>query len=248
MQHLFKRWPVVDRLVDQYGYWVPFLASVWGGMTWLFDHFPAISQYGWAAVFLAGIAATCVVAFVTGFVLIAIRYFNPLAPHVAATAAAPAPEQTRPESYSPATPLVDIAIDLTRLLNAAPWLQFHCTAYNATGCLINPTTVQGRIKIGAEEFHGQFELDKSQLTYGSDCFFDFSLKLALSTSEAAHIQKVAEAEFLSIMFLKAEIEVVVYSRPQSCTTRIALPKALQFEARTRRVSPAFVYQVRNQRG
>jgi hypothetical protein len=244
MRHLLKRWPTIDRLVDQYGYWVPFLATVWGGMTWLFDHLAVVSQYGWAAVILAGIAATCVVALVISIFLIAIRYFNPLAPQAAAAVATPPPERTRPESYSPTTPLVEIAIDLNRLLNAAPWLQFHCTAYNATGCLINPTSVQGRIKIGVEEFHGQFELEKSQTTYGSDLFFDFSLKLALSTSEAAHIQKAAEAAFLSIMFLKTEIEVVVYSRPQSCTTKIVLPQTLQFETRERRVSPAFVHQVR----
>ena len=91
MRHLLKRWPTIDRLVDQYGYWVPFLASVWGGMTWLFDHLMPVSQYGWAAVILAGIGATCVVALVISAFLIAIRYFNPLAPQAAATVASPPP-------------------------------------------------------------------------------------------------------------------------------------------------------------
>lgn len=160
----------------------------------------------------------------------------------------PPPDQrTRPETYSPSAPLVDIAIDLGRLSNAAPWLQFHCTAYNATSCTIRLISVQGRLRIGPEEFHGQFELDNLKFIYGTNEFFDFSIKLALSTSEAAYLQKAAEAEHLLITFLTTKIEVSIHTLPHNSMTEIMVPKTLQFMPRDRRVAPAFVHQVRNQR-
>jgi hypothetical protein len=78
MHKMLKHWPRVDKAVDRYGYWVPFLGSVGAAMTWLFNNLPLISQYGWAAVILAGIAATCIVALVISALLIAVRYFRPI--------------------------------------------------------------------------------------------------------------------------------------------------------------------------
>ena len=82
MRHWLKRWPTIDKSVDRYGYWVPFLGSVGAAMTWLFDHLTLISSYGWPAVVLAGIASTCVVALVTSVCLIAWRYFHPIERHL----------------------------------------------------------------------------------------------------------------------------------------------------------------------
>jgi hypothetical protein len=80
MRSLLKHWPTVDNAVRRYVYWTTFLGLVGAAMTWLFDHLTAISQYGWAAVGLAAIAATCFVLLVTSACLVAWRYFRPLSP------------------------------------------------------------------------------------------------------------------------------------------------------------------------
>jgi hypothetical protein len=95
MRSLLKHLPTVDNAVRRYVYWTTFLGLVGAAMTWLFDHLTAISQYGWAAIGLAAIAATCLIALVTSTWLVAWRYFRPLPP----VSTAPATGMVDPAAY-----------------------------------------------------------------------------------------------------------------------------------------------------
>ncbi|MDN4986615.1 hypothetical protein KUL72_02360 [Bradyrhizobium arachidis] len=58
------------------------MGALWAALTWLFNNVPTIANYGWAAVVLAGIGATCLIALVCSAVLVALRYFNPISRHL----------------------------------------------------------------------------------------------------------------------------------------------------------------------
>lgn len=75
-----RHFPAIDKFVDRIGYWfgVPLFGLVWAAMTWLFNNLTAIANYGWAAVALAAIAGTCLIALVVSAWLMAWRYFNPV--------------------------------------------------------------------------------------------------------------------------------------------------------------------------
>lgn len=75
---LRDHFPVIDRAVDRIGYWIGLLVILWLAMTWLFHEIAAVAAFGWAAIVVAAIIGTAIVAASVGALLAGWRYFHPL--------------------------------------------------------------------------------------------------------------------------------------------------------------------------
>jgi hypothetical protein len=133
-----------------------------------------------------------------------------------------------PTGRSPAirAPIIKVEIGHSRLSQAAPWLEFDCGGYNATGYNLQLNSVRGRIKVGREEFHGQLEFDRKEFMYPVDDFYTFSLKIPLTAAEAELCRRaLAEEKLLVIDFVQTIITATATSKPSNSIFEIMVPNA-----------------------
>jgi hypothetical protein len=129
-----------------------------------------------------------------------------------------------PTGRSPSirAPIIKIGVGASKLSQAAPWLELYCNGYNATGYNIFFTEVSGRIKIGAEEFHGQIEFDRKEFTYPVDEFYNLSLRVPLTATEAEFCRNALAEGGHSLEFVGASITAAATSRPANSMFDIRL--------------------------
>jgi hypothetical protein len=144
------------------------------------------------------------------------------------TPAPPLPQTSDSTGRSTAirAPITRVEIVHSKINQAAPWLEFDCGGYNATGYNLLLNSVRGRIKVGREEFHGQLEFDRKEFMYPIDDFYTFSLKIPLSAGEAELCRRaLAEEKLLVIDFVQAIITATATSKPSNSIFEIMVPNA-----------------------
>jgi hypothetical protein len=165
---------------------------------------------------------------------------------IARTVKAPASQNAIPtRTVVQLAPLIEMEIGLARLGHAAPWVEFYCDGFNATGYSMRLISAKGRIKCGAEEFHAQIELGEKNWAYPADDLYSFSLRIPLSKSEAAYFSKISSQGHFPVSFLDACIEATADGPLASSPFQIRLPGrtgTIYFDAATRRPDPSLARQ------
>jgi hypothetical protein len=141
------------------------------------------------------------------------------------------PSGSNPTGRSEAlcAPIIKIGIGTNRLKQAAPWLEFNCNAYNATGYNLMLGEVSGRVKIGNEEFHGQIEFAQREFSYPVDEFYNFTLRVPLSPAEAELCRRALATGDQKLEFVSTSITAWATSKPANSSLIIKLPQRIRFQ-------------------
>jgi hypothetical protein len=140
--------------------------------------------------------------------------------------------------------LNEIEFNIGRLSQAAPWLELYLTFFNATGRVIRPLSVRGRILVSAQEFHGHIELVAPVTTmYGENKFFRMGVKIPVSSTEAEYCFDSIRRNNLQVGFvdgaLAFQVSVLEGSSPEF---HVWLPGYVSFNIATLRTDPYLPWQ------
>jgi hypothetical protein len=182
-----QHFPAIDRFVDRFGYWGAFFVAVWFAMSWIATSVSGLSQFGWGAVVLAGLAVACLAALSVSASLALYRYFNPLLQF--SDTSAPPPPPPAPPSSPISNPQTERDI----------LILMHFTVYQSTVLMLDDLLnsapegiVEGPLQLGgdfalknaaAQQF---IDLVRRKLDPGSWRRSDFENLMRMAESNAEH--------------------------------------------------------------
>jgi hypothetical protein len=146
--------------------------------------------------------------------------------------------------WSGAISLNEIQFDTSRFGQPSPWLQLHLTLFNATGYVVAPSHVIGRLIVSGQEFHGLMELSDPPATiHGLDRFIKIGLKIPVSSSEAEHAKAALKSGHLFVDFSNAAITFQLYI-PDSASEQFTVNPPLRVHFNTEgRTDPYLPWQM-----
>lgn len=160
----------------------------------------------------------------------------------------PPVEEPRPLPEFPNSMLIaDLEMNLARVSQPAPWLDFHGLGFNGSGRRIIILSAAGRVRVDGAEFPQELTLFSAPLIVEPYSLFGFTMNLPLNDKGAEFI--VSHPGTYSVAFLKGKLVVMRDERvinPEALPRyELSLPSGVSFTrtGSTARPQPTYLSQV-----